>query len=1211
MIDVNKFESMQIGLASPDKIRSWSYGEVKKPETINYRTLKPEKQGLFDERIFGPTKDYECACGKYKRIRYKGRVCDRCGVEVTSSKVRRERMGHIELAAPVSHIWYFKGIPSRMGLVLDMSPRSLEEVIYFASYVVLDPGDTPLEKKQLLSEAEYRDKKAEFGDRFTAEMGAAAIKKLLADVDLNKEAAELKEELKEATGQKRTRAIRRLDILEAFIKSGNKPEWMVLDVIPVMPPDLRPMVQLEGGRFATSDLNDLYRRVINRNNRLKRLLKLQAPGIIVQNEKRMLQEAVDALIDNGRRGRPVSGPGNRPLKSLSHLLKGKQGRFRQNLLGKRVDYSGRSVIDVGPSLRMNQMGLPVPMALELFKPFIMHELVKRGLSANVKAAKRKIDRRDDDVFDVLEDVIKEHPVLLNRAPTLHRLGIQAFEPILVSGKSMRLHPLVCTAYNADFDGDQMAIHVPLSDEAQAEARLLMLAASHILSPRDGEPIVSPSQDMVIGNYYMTTEDKGREGEGMIFKDTDEAEMAYRNNYVSLQTRVGVQVSAFPDKPFTDEQRGKIMVTSVGKLLFNRILPKDFNYINEPTADNITKGVDDRFFLDPGEDINEYLENAPLVPTFKKGFLSDLIAEVYKQYKVTKTSQFLDRIKDLGYYESTISGLTTAMSDIHDLPEKPEIIKKARKQVALVTKQFRRGLITDDERYDRVIGIWNDAKDEVQNKLIEHMDIHNPINMMSDSGARGNISNFTQLAGMRGLMASPNGKIMELPVLSNFYEGLSVLEMFISSHGARKGMTDTALKTANSGYLTRRLVDVAQDVVVREKDCGTDRGLEVTAITNGNEMIEPLYDRIMGRYTMKSAFDPKTGEKIVGKNVLIDEAMAQKIVDAGVKKVTIRSAFTCNTEHGVCERCYGRNAATGDRVEAGEAVGTVAAQSIGEPGTQLTLRNFHTGGVAGNEDITQGLPRVQEIVEARNPKGRATITEVTGEVESIEENPAERTKDVTVKGETDTRTYTLPITARMRVAEGDFVHRGTALNEGSIDPKELIRVRDVLSTETYLLAEVQKVYRMQGIDLLDKHVEIMIRQMMRKVRVMDPGDTDMLPGQLMDIGQFRDANYKTLVAGNIPATARPVILGITKAALETNSFLSAASFQETTRVLTDSAIRGKNDPLVGLKENVIIGKIIPAGTGMSTYRNIKPKEVNVVAYSIKDLEAKMKEEDKQN
>lgn len=1211
MIDVNKFESMQIGLASPQKIRSWSYGEVKKPETINYRTLKPEKDGLFDERIFGPTKDYECACGKYKRIRFKGRVCDRCGVEVTSSKVRRERMGHIELAAPVSHIWYFKGIPSRMGLVLDMSPRALEEVIYFASYVVLDAGDTPLEKKQLLSEAEYREKKEEYGDRFTAEMGAEAIQKLLADVDLEKEATELKAVLKEATGQKRTRAVRRLDILEAFLKSGNKPEWMVMDVIPVMPPDLRPMVQLEGGRFATSDLNDLYRRVINRNNRLKRLLELNAPGIIVQNEKRMLQEAVDALIDNGRRGRPVAGPGNRPLKSLSHLLKGKQGRFRQNLLGKRVDYSGRSVIDVGPNLKMNQMGLPVPMAMELFKPFIMHELTKRGLATNVKAAKRLIDKRDNKVFDVLEDVISEHPVLLNRAPTLHRLGIQAFEPVLVSGKAMRLHPLVCAAYNADFDGDQMAIHVPLSDEAQAEARLLMLAAHHILSPRDGEPIVAPSQDMVIGNYYMTTEDKAREGEGMIFKDANEAYMAYKDGFVALQTRVGVQVSSMPKKPFTDEQRNQIMVTSVGKLIFNGIMPEDYYYINEPTNDNLLNGVPDKYFLDKGEDIHAYLENAPLVPPFKKGFLSDIIAEVYKKYKVTKTSQFLDRIKDLGYYESTISGVTVGIADITDLKEKPAIIENAHKQVALVTKQFRRGLITDDERYERVIGIWNDAKDEVQNKLIEHMDIHNPINMMSDSGARGNISNFTQLAGMRGLMAAPNGKIMELPVLSNFREGLSVLEMFLSSHGARKGMTDTALKTANSGYLTRRLVDVAQDVVVREKDCGTDRGLDVAAITEGNEMIEPLYDRILGRYTMKSVFDPETGEKICDKNVLVDEEMAQKIVDAGVKKVTIRSAFTCNTEHGVCERCYGRNAATGDKVEAGEAVGTVAAQSIGEPGTQLTLRNFHTGGVAGNDDITQGLPRVQEIVEARNPKGKATISEVTGEVQSIEENPAERTKDVTIAGENDTRTYTLPITARLKVEEGDYIHRGMQLNEGSIDPKELIRVRDVLSTETYLLAEVQKVYRMQGIDLLDKHVEIMIRQMMRKVRVMDPGDTDLLPGELMDISQFRDANRDTLVAGNIPATSRPVILGITKAALETNSFLSAASFQETTRALTDAAIRGKNDPLVGLKENVIIGKLIPAGTGMSNYRNIKPKEVAVAAdapmKSTSDIEAEMKKQ----
>ncbi|WP_137597231.1 DNA-directed RNA polymerase subunit beta' [Paucilactobacillus kaifaensis] len=1212
MIDVNNFESMQIGLASPDKIRSWSYGEVKKPETINYRTLKPERDGLFDERIFGPTKDWECACGKYKRIRYKGVVCDRCGVEVTRSKVRRERMGHIELAAPVTHIWYFKGIPSRMGLVLDMSPRALEEVIYFASYVVLDGGDTPLEKKQLLSERDYRDKKLEYGNKFSAEMGAEAIKKLLEEVDLEKEAAELKEQLKEASGQKRTRAVRRLDILEAFIKSGNNPDWMVMDVVPVMPPDLRPMVQLEGGRFATSDLNDLYRRVINRNNRLKRLLDLNAPGIIVQNEKRMLQEAVDALIDNGRRGRPVAGPGNRPLKSLSHLLKGKQGRFRQNLLGKRVDYSGRSVIDVGPSLRMNQMGLPVPMAMELFKPFIMKELVKRELASNIKNAKRKIDRKDDDVYDVLEDVIKEHPVLLNRAPTLHRLGIQAFEPVLVSGKAMRVHPLVCEAYNADFDGDQMAIHVPLSDEAQAEARLLMLAAGHILAPRDGKPVVTPSQDMVIGNYYLTTEEAGREGEGMIFKDIDEARTAYQNGYVHLHSRVGVLAASMTEKPFSADQKDKVLMTTVGKLIFNDILPTDFPYLNEPTNENLTDSINDKYFLAAGEDLKDHLADAPLIPPFKKGFLSDIIAEVYKKYKVTATSLLLDRMKDLGYYESTISGLTVGISDITDLKEKPEIIANAHKEVATVSKQFRRGLITDDERYERVIGIWNDAKDEVQQKLIDSMDLHNPINMMSDSGARGNISNFTQLAGMRGLMAAPNGKIMELPIISNFREGLTVLEMFISTHGARKGMTDTALKTANSGYLTRRLVDVAQDVIVRERDCGTDRGLKITAITEGNEMIEPLYDRILGRYTMKSVMDPQTGDKIVGKNVMIDEDAAQAIIDAGVTEVTIRSAFTCNTKHGVCEHCYGRNAATGDKVEAGEAVGTVAAQSIGEPGTQLTMRNFHTGGVAGNEDITQGLPRIQEIVESRNPKGKAEITEVTGSVESIEENPAERTKEVTIKGETDTRTYTLPITARMKVAEGDFIHRGTSLNEGSIDPKELLQVRDVLSTETYLLAEVQKVYRMQGVEILDKHIEIMIRQMLRKVRVMDPGDTDVLPGALMDIDEFRDDNYKTLVAGGIPATGRPVILGITKAALETNSFLSAASFQETTRVLTDAAIRGKNDPLVGLKENVIIGKIIPAGTGMSEYRGIKPKEVGVAStegvYSISDIEKQMKEKE---
>ncbi|WP_029258107.1 DNA-directed RNA polymerase subunit beta' [Pediococcus pentosaceus CGMCC 7049] len=1209
MIDVNKFESMQIGLASPDKIRMWSYGEVKKPETINYRTLKPEKDGLFDERIFGPTKDYECACGKYKRIRYKGIVCDRCGVEVTKSKVRRERMGHIELAAPVTHIWYFKGIPSRMGLVLDMSPRSLEEIIYFASYVVIDAGETPLEKKQLLTEREYRNKLSEYGDKFVAKIGGEAIQALLETVDLEKEANQLKEELKEASGQKRTRAVRRLDIIEAFLKSGNHPEWMVLDAIPVIPPDLRPMVQLDGGRFATSDLNDLYRRVINRNNRLKRLLDLNAPGIIVQNEKRMLQEAVDALIDNGRRGRPVAGPGNRPLKSLSHMLKGKQGRFRQNLLGKRVDYSGRSVIDVGPSLKMNQMGLPVPMAMELFKPFIMKELVGRGLASNIKNAKRKIDRKDDDVYDVLEDVIKEHPVLLNRAPTLHRLGIQAFEPVLVSGKAMRLHPLACEAYNADFDGDQMAIHLPLSNEAQAEARLLMLAAHHILAPKDGKPVVTPSQDMVIGNYWLTMERAESVGEGMIFNDLDEVRLAVQNGYVSIHTRIGVRANSMPEKPFTDAQRKQILITTVGKMLFNDILPKGFVYLNAPTNENLVSGTPDEYFLESGEDIREQLNQRPLIAPFKSGFLSDVIAEVYKQYKVTETSLLLDRMKDLGFYRSTLSGLTVGIADITNLPEKPEIIAAAHKQVATVTKQFRRGLITDDERYERVIGIWNDAKDDIQQRLMETFDPQNPIFMMSDSGARGNISNFTQLAGMRGLMAAPNGKIMELPILSNFREGLSVLEMFISTHGARKGMTDTALKTANSGYLTRRLVDVAQDVIVREKDCGTDRGLLISAIAEGNEMIEPLYDRILGRYTMKSVFNPENGETIIGPNEMINEAIAQQIIEAGVQEVTIRSAFTCNTAHGVCEKCYGRNMATGDRVEVGEAVGTVAAQSIGEPGTQLTMRNFHTGGVAGNADITQGLPRIQEIVESRNPKGPAEISEVTGTVEAIEEDPAEGTKDITIKGETDTRTYTLPITARMKVAEGDYIHRGSALNEGSIDPKELIKVRDVLSTENYLLSEIQKVYRMQGIEISDKHVEIMIRQMLRKVRVMDPGDTDILPGTLMDINDFKNDNYKTLIAGGIPATSRPVILGITKAALETNSFLSAASFQETTRVLTDAAIRGKNDPLVGLKENVIIGKIIPAGTGMTDYRQIKPEVVggNVEQpQSLSDVEKEMNE-----
>ncbi|KRM17856.1 DNA-directed RNA polymerase subunit beta [Ligilactobacillus hayakitensis DSM 18933 = JCM 14209] len=1204
---------MQIGLASSDKIRSWSYGEVKKPETINYRTLKPEKDGLFDERIFGPTKDWECACGKYKRIRYKGVVCDRCGVEVTRAKVRRERMGHIELAAPVTHIWYFKGIPSRMGLVLDMSPRALEEIIYFASYVVTDAGDTALEVKQLLTENEYREKRLEYGNRFEAAMGAEAIRTLLRNVDLEQECAELKEELREATGQKRTRAVRRLDILEAFLNSGNEPDWMVMDAIPVIPPDLRPMVQLEGGRFATSDLNDLYRRVINRNNRLKRLLDLNAPGIIVQNEKRMLQEAVDALIDNGRRGRPVTGPGNRPLKSLSHMLKGKQGRFRQNLLGKRVDYSGRSVIDVGPKLKLNQMGIPHEMALELFKPFMMRELVKREMASNIKNAKRKIERRDEDIWDVLDDVIKEHPVLLNRAPTLHRLGIQAFEPVLVDGKAMRLHPLACEAYNADFDGDQMAIHVPLSDEAQAEARLLMLAAHHILAPKDGKPIISPSQDMTIGNYYITLEESGREGEGMVFKDVNEIRTAYQNGYVHLHTRIGLQASSLAKlgTPFTEWQKERILITTAGKAMFNEILPEDFPFLNEPTDDNLMGKTPDKYFVEPGTDIKEFIANQPLVGPFKSGFLSDIIAQVYKEYKVTATAELLDRMKDLGYYESTKSGLTVGIADVTVLDEKPEIIAEAHKNVATVAKQFRRGLITDDERYNRVIQIWNKAKDDIQAKLVENMDPSNPIQMMSDSGARGNISNFTQLSGMRGLMAAPNGKTMELPVISNFREGLSVLEMFLSSHGARKGMTDTALKTANSGYLTRRLVDVAQDVIIREEDCGTDRGLDVTSITDGNEMIEPLYDRILGRYTMKEVKNPETGEIIVPANYLVEEAEAKKIIDAGVEMVTIRSAFTCNTRHGVCERCYGRNLATGDAVEVGEAVGTVAAQSIGEPGTQLTMRNFHQGGVAGGDDITQGLPRVQELFEARNPKGRAVITEVTGIIDTIEENPAERIKEVTVKGETDTRTYSLPFTSVLKVKEGDSIHRGEALTVGSIDPKELILVRDMLSTETYILREVQRVYRMQGVDIADKHVEIMTRQMLRKVRVMDPGDTDMLPGTLLDISQFKDRNTKTLIEGGIPATARPVLLGITKAALETNSFLSAASFQETTRVLTDAAIRGKNDPLVGLKENVIIGKTIPAGTGMKKYHDIEPEVVgNKVegAYSVSDVEEQLNQEE---
>lgn len=1188
MIDVNNFHYMKIGLASPEKIRSWSFGEVKKPETINYRTLKPEKDGLFCERIFGPTKDWECSCGKYKRVRYKGMVCDRCGVEVTKSKVRRERMGHIELAAPVSHIWYFKGIPSRMGLLLDMSPRALEEVIYFASYVVVDPGPTGLEKKTLLSEAEFRDYYDKYPGQFVAKMGAEGIKNLLEEIDLDEELKLLRDELESATGQRLTRAIKRLEVVESFRNSGNKPSWMILDVLPIIPPEIRPMAQLDGGRFATSDLNDLYRRVINRNNRLKRLLDLGAPGIIVQNEKRMLQEAVDALIDNGRRGRPVTGPGNRPLKSLSHMLKGKQGRFRQNLLGKRVDYSGRSVIAVGPSLKMYQCGLPKEMALELFKPFVMKELVQREIATNIKNAKSKIERMDDEVWDVLEEVIREHPVLLNRAPTLHRLGIQAFEPTLVEGRAIRLHPLVTTAYNADFDGDQMAVHVPLSKEAQAEARMLMLAAQNILNPKDGKPVVTPSQDMVLGNYYLTLERKDAVNTGAIFNNTNEVLKAYANGFVHLHTRIGVHASSFNNPTFTEEQNKKILATSVGKIIFNEIIPDSFAYINEPTQENLERKTPNRYFIDPttlGEGgLKEYFENEELIEPFNKKFLGNIIAEVFNRFSITDTSMMLDRMKDLGFKFSSKAGITVGVADIVVLPDKQQILDEHEKLVDRITKQFNRGLITEEERYNAVVEIWTDAKDQIQGELMQSLDKTNPIFMMSDSGARGNASNFTQLAGMRGLMAAPSGKIIELPITSSFREGLTVLEYFISTHGARKGLADTALKTADSGYLTRRLVDVAQDVIVREEDCGTDRGLLVSDIKEGTEMIEPFIERIEGRYSKETIRHPETDEIIIRPDELITPEIAKKITDAGIEQMYIRSAFTCNARHGVCEKCYGKNLATGEKVEVGEAVGTIAAQSIGEPGTQLTMRTFHTGGVAGS-DITQGLPRIQEIFEARNPKGQAVITEIEGVVEDIK-LAKDRQQEIVVKGANETRSYLASGTSRIIVEIGQPVQRGEVLTEGSIEPKNYLSVAGLNATESYLLKEVQKVYRMQGVEIDDKHVEVMVRQMLRKVRIIEAGDTKLLPGSLVDIHNFTDANREAFKHRKRPATAKPVLLGITKASLETESFLSAASFQETTRVLTDAAIKGKRDDLLGLKENVIIGKLIPAGTGMRRYSDVK-------------------------
>lgn len=1142
MLDVNNFDRMRIGLASPDMIREWSFGEVKKPETINYRTLKPEREGLFCEKIFGPTRDWECHCGKYKRVRYKGIVCDRCGVEVTRSKVRRERMGHIVLAAPVSHIWYFKGIPSRMGLLLDMSPRALEKVLYFVSYIVTDAGDTALMKKQLLTETEYREYRDKYGDRFQASMGAEAVKELLAEMDLDKLNEELRTELKEVSGQRKIRAIRRLEVVEAFKSSGNRPEWMIMDVVPVIPPELRPMVQLDGGRFATSDLNDLYRRVINRNNRLKRLLDLGAPDIIVRNEKRMLQEAVDALIDNGRRGRPVTGPGNRPLKSLSDMLKGKQGRFRQNLLGKRVDYSGRSVIVVGPNLKLHQCGLPKEMALELFKPFVMKKLVNEGHAHNIKSAKRMVERVRPEVWDVLEEVIADHPVLLNRAPTLHRLGIQAFEPILVEGRALQIHPLVCTAYNADFDGDQMAVHVPLSAEAQSEARLLMLSAHNILNPKDGRPVATPTQDMVLGSYYLTMQRSGAFGEGKIFKDYDEAVLAYDTKEVHLQASIKVR------------RNGGLLETTVGRLIFNSVIPAQIGYFNEVVG--------------------------------KKG-LADIVAKTYRKAGYEATARLLDGLKSQGFKFSTRAGMTVGLTDITVPEAKTEILSNADASVAKTELQYRRGLITNEERYNLVIDTWAKATKTVTQALMDSLDMFNPVYMMATSGARGNIQQLRQLAGMRGLMADPSGRTIELPIKANFREGLTVLEYFISSHGARKGLADTALRTADSGYLTRRLVDVSQDVIVREEDCGTQNGILVEDIKDGPEIIEPLIERLVGRFVLEEIYHPETGEVLASPDTEITEEQAAEIVKH-YDSAVIRSVLTCRSRYGVCKRCYGRNLATGRPVEMGEAVGIIAAQSIGEPGTQLTMRTFHTGGVAG-DDITQGLPRVEELFEARKPKGQAIIAEAAGKV-SISEIKGRREVDLLTEGD-EHIVYSIPYGSRLCVRDGQVVEAGDELTEGSINPHDMLKVKGQRGVQVYLLGEVQRVYRLQGVDINDKHIEVMVRQMLRKVKIDDAGDTSLLPGGLIDVFDFQDENARAIAEGGEPAVAHPVLLGITKASLATDSFLSAASFQETTRVLTEAAIKGKVDPLLGLKENVIIGKLIPAGTGMLRYQNVKYSEAN--------------------
>ena len=1159
MDELEIFDKIKIGIASDEKIREWSKGEVKKPETINYRTLKPERDGLFCERIFGPTKDWECHCGKYKRVRYKGIVCDRCGVEVTKAKVRRERMGHIELAAPVAHIWYFKGIPSRIGLMLDVSPRSLERVIYFASYIVTDKGETGLSKAQVLSEKEYHEAVEKYGrGSFKAEMGAEAIKKLLEEIDLDKLSASLKKELEKASEQKKAKLVKRLDTVESFRLSGNRPEWMVMSVVPVIPPDLRPMVQLDGGRFATSDLNDLYRRVINRNNRLKRLLELGAPEIIVRNEKRMLQESVDALIDNGRRGRPVTGAGNRALKSLSDLLKGKQGRFRQNLLGKRVDYSGRSVIVVGPELKIYQCGLPKEMAVELFKPFVMRELVGRGIAHNIKNAKRMVERLRPEVWDILEDVIKDHPVMLNRAPTLHRLGIQAFEPVLVEGRAIKLHPLVCTAFNADFDGDQMAIHLPLSPEAQAEARYLMLSVNNLLKPQDGKPVTVPTQDMILGAYYLTMEVPGEIGEGGYYSSPEEAIIANFNHDLGMHAMVNVKIT----KTIDGEEKSKFVKTTVGRLIYNEGIPQDLGFVDRTNP--------------------ETMFEPELNFTVMKKNLGKIIAKCINKHGLSKTAELLDYIKATGYKHSTLAGMTVSVADVKVPPAKKQILEEAQVQVDNVTKQYRRGLITDAERYASVIKIWEQATDKVTEAMKHNFEKMNPVYMMSESGARGNVNQLRQIAGMRGLMASTTGKTVEIPITSSFREGLDALEYFISAHGARKGLADTALRTADSGYLTRRLVDVSQDIIVREHDCGTEKGIEVYDIKDGNQVVEKMEERLLGRYPLEDIYNPQTNELIVDKETLITENIADEIVAAGITSVKVRSVLECRTKHGVCAKCYGMGLATREEVNIGESVGIIAAQSIGEPGTQLTMRTIHSGGVAGVADITQGLPRVEELFEARKPKGLAIISEIDGRI-SISDDKSR--KEVTVTGKDDAKTYTIPFGSKLRVREGDEVKAGAPITEGSINPNEILAINGADGVYLYLVQEVQKVYRNQGVDINDKHVEVIARQMLKKVRVEDNGDTPLFAGSLVDIYEVEDANKKVLEEGGRPATYKRVLLGITKASLATESFLSAASFQETTRVLTDAAVKGKVDELIGLKENVIIGKLIPAGTGMAKYKNI--------------------------